>query len=315
MLKKIVLLGLIVGIGAVSVPAFAAGAIAGAVGNVSAADGALLGQIGSRTWSLSDPQVNANTGGACLNTRCPASYLTTATLQPGGYRSASENTVIYASDADNQTFYTLYDGEINAGSSNHVAFYAIQGLVASNGTVTNPLGAPVSQGCPGTASQNCMERADTRFSRATPLLGTAANFGGGPGAFSVRSIGGFSPVPHVKTTVGGACPAGSVCLSWDEPESYAGAMKANVGNPAPPSPSRASGSTRSRTAAPTPRRAPPRGSPLEPSRWALARLALRTRFRLRAPARGTPSPSVWLVPVAEPTSSRPAGLEPPASSA
>jgi len=81
-----------------------------------------------------------------------------------------------------------------------------------------------------------MERADTRFSRAVPLTGTAVNFGGGPGAFSVRSIGGLSPVPHVKTQVGGACPPGQACLTWDEPETYAGAMKANNGQPAPPTP-------------------------------------------------------------------------------
>lgn len=236
MLKKIMLLGLIVGIGAVSVPAFAAVPVVGAVGNVSASDGAALGTIGTRTWSLSDPNVNANTGGACLNTRCPSNYLTTVALQPGGYRSAAENTVLYNSDADNQTFYILYDGEIGTGTQNHALFYAVQGIVASNGTVNAVVGSPVTQGCTGTAPQNCMERADTRFSRPVPLTGTATNFGGGPGAFSVRSIGGMSPVPHVKTAIGGACPGGSVCLTWDEPETYAGDMKAGPVGGAPASP-------------------------------------------------------------------------------
>src|SRR5262249_33641769 len=31
-------------------------------------------------------------------------------------------------------------------------------------------------------------------------------------------------------------PVGTVCLSWIEPETYSGAMKANAGNPAPASP-------------------------------------------------------------------------------
>jgi hypothetical protein len=236
MLKKIVLLCLIVGIGAMTVPAFAVSGVVGRVANVSTSDrDALGGSVAFRVWSTIDPNINTNTGGACLNARCPTAYLTAVALQPGGF-GFSETTALYANDADNQTFYSLFDGQIGAGTANRAGYYAVQGIVASNGTATAPLGSPVNQGCTGTQAQNCMERADTRFSRAVPLTDTAVNFGGGPGAFSVRSIGGLSPVPHVKAVVGGACPAGQTCLTWDEPETYAGAMRAQLGNPAPPSP-------------------------------------------------------------------------------
>jgi hypothetical protein len=73
-------------------------------------------------------------------------------------------------------------------------------------------------GCAGTAQgANCFDRADSRFS--TPSL----------------SIGGLSPVPQVKVRTGPLCwashPIGSVCLSWDDPQTYIGAMKNGVGSP------------------------------------------------------------------------------------
>ncbi len=211
-------------------PGFSAQAIQGAVGNVSTADGsALAGTAACRVYSLQDTTINANFGGSCLNNRCLRFYVVNSLLQPGGYICQGENTAAYASDQDNQIFYELVDGEVNAGAPEHIAFYGVQGQIASNAVLANP-GDFRQPGCPGIVSVNCFERADSRFSRPTPLTSTFRGYGT-TNLHEIRSIGGLSPVPNVKIRVFGTCPSDRVCLTWDEPETYAGAMKNGVPSP------------------------------------------------------------------------------------
>jgi len=250
MLKKIVLLGLTAALGlALAAPAFALGMQA-AVGEVSATDGVALGQVGCRIYSLgvcpagsttgcngSTLTLNANSAGPpnnCPDTRCLRTW---TTLQneagPGGYAAQGENTTGYNADAENQTFYVLWDGQVNAGAGNHAAFYAAQGTVAAS--ATPPLGAFRKAGCSGTTSGNCFYRDDTTNSDQTPVQFVNAGY---QSAHTLSQIGGLSPVPTVRVgSPGVGCPnANESKLTWDDPALYTAAMNSNANNPPQPTP-------------------------------------------------------------------------------
>lgn len=208
----------------------AAQAIQGAVGNVSAIDGANLGEVGCRVWSTSDPTVNANQAlqdPSCVNNRCLKSYRANALLQPGGFICQGEGTAAYAQDADQQTFYQLIDGQVFGNTCNHIAFYAVQGLKGSS--VESPSGDFRKAGCPGLSTVNCFERADSRTSRSTPLLNVQSGYG--PTPHSIPSLGGMSPIPNVRVAAYGCNSPGLLRLTWEEPETYAAAMKDGVPSP------------------------------------------------------------------------------------
>jgi len=230
MLKKIALLGLTVALGAaLSVPVFAANAIQGSVGNITVADAAALGSTAGdprnpacRVYSISgaDAGINANTP-TCLGIRCARNY----NAANSAYFCNTENTAGYNLDSDAQTFYEITDGEVNPGACNHAAFYSAQGQVASS--AGNPLGDFRTSGCPGATPTNCFEKSDTE-SRPAPLLNVNSGY---QTAHTLGSIGGLSPVPTIRVANPGGCPAGQVKLTWDDPETYAGAMKNGVASP------------------------------------------------------------------------------------
>src|SRR5438552_5910185 len=145
MRNKVLILGLaVLAAAAWAAPSFANLAIQGAVGNVSATDGAALGQtsgacnpngttcVGFRIWSALTggvTGVNVNTG-SCTNVRCLRTYLTNALLSPGGYNSNQENTSPYNADAQNQPFYELVDASMNDAAGNHIGFFGVSGITA-----------------------------------------------------------------------------------------------------------------------------------------------------------------------------------------
>jgi len=233
MLKKIALVGVLVAlVAAVSAPAFAAQAIQGSARNVSSATNtALAGTLGCRTYSVSgaDIGINNNTP-TCANQRCLRPYNTATFFGTGGYRCNPEGTAAYNTDADNQTFYNLIDAEAGAGTCNHVAFYAVQGQVASSTVLVN-VGDDRQAGCPGTASINCFTAADIPNADQTPLTSTNASFGSVP--HQIASADSLSPVPTVRVSSPGAggCAADSVRLTWDEPQDYAATMRNGVPSP------------------------------------------------------------------------------------
>lgn len=246
MLKKIVLLGLTAALGlALAAPAFATGMQA-AVGEVPNADSLALGQIGARIYSIgvcpagastgcaggSTLTINANTP-ACTDIRCLRTWTTLqADAGPGGYPSQVENTTGYNSDAENQTFYVLWDGQVNAGAGNHAAFYAAQGTVAASGTP--PLGHFRKAACGGTLAGNCFNRDDTTNSDQTPVQFVNAGY---QSAHTLSQIGGLSPVPTVRVgSPGVGCAAGDSKLTWDDPALYTAAMNSNANNPPQPTP-------------------------------------------------------------------------------
>lgn len=233
MRKKLVLLGLTLALTlAASVPAFAAATIGAAVGEIQVADGAALGNTGGvacRIYATDDTVINANFGGTCANSRCPRNYVTLSGFgNPGGYNCNGENTGAYASDADQQTFYNVMDGEVNDGLPTHAAFYAVQGQIAGNGATTTNPGSNIQAGCAASGSQNCFTRADNSNSD-TRVITTAKN--GYPSGHSLSRLGGLSPVPTVNVLVPGTCLPGQAQLTWNDPASYAAAMKNGVPTP------------------------------------------------------------------------------------
>src|SRR4029450_7572772 len=183
MLKKIALVGVLVAlVAAVSAPAFAAQAIQGSARNISPTTNSLLGGTAAcRIYSVSGAELGINlnqcaTAPACCNARCVRPYGTATFFGTGGYRCNQENTAGYNNDADNQTFYSLVDAEASAGTCNHIAFYSVQGQVASSAIITNT-GDDRQLGCPGTAQQNCFYAVNPGVGRATPLTNTAATYG------------------------------------------------------------------------------------------------------------------------------------------
>lgn len=206
--------------------------ISSSVRDVPPTDNAALnGTLACRAFSVSgaDTGINTNTT-QCLNVRCLRPYATSTFFGSGGYRCNSENTAGYNNDADNQTFYNLVDAEASAGTCNHIAFYSVQGQVASSVIITNT-GDDRQLGCPGTAQQNCFYAVNPGVGRATPLTNTAATYG--PLPHQIVNISGLSPVPtvHVTAPGGGGCAANEVHLTWEEPETYDPLMRNGVASP------------------------------------------------------------------------------------
>jgi hypothetical protein len=232
---------------AVYAPALATTPIWGAVSVADTGDAAALGLTPAyRVYAFCEtctpaPCVNIVSGGTvaptCLDARCtagsPGSGFGYGEVFPGLYSQINEDTGGpngYCADADNKTYCTIYDAEVNAGLPNHIGYYALGCVIASNGT-TNPVsGDPSLPDCPQNFGVNCMEIADSRFARSVPLSHTSADYGGTP--HSIRSIDGFSPIPTVRAAV----LAGNVTLSWDSPDDFAGAMNPGPTLPAPASP-------------------------------------------------------------------------------
>ena len=233
MRKRLLILGLMaVLVLAGSAPSYAARAISGAIGNVSAADGALLsGKVGFRIYSGlpgGESNINDNTF-SCRNVRCMRSYSTNPTLQPGGFVANMEGTQVYNGDLPNQPYYLLADACLNDAAANHIGFYAIGGVAGNNSGIGNHL----SSGCPATTATVCFKRMDETL--AGPDLLNSYN-GFPAGGHSLRHIGGLNPIPNVRVTIGGSCPAGMICLTWPEPSDYASAMRPSSDAPAPSSP-------------------------------------------------------------------------------
>jgi len=229
MVKKITLLGLMVALGlALAAPALAANGIQGSVANVPTADSVAMGQARFRIWSLQDA-TGYNLGTATPN----APALSTATagggnFQPTGYRGPQDNTVAYASDADNQSFYQLGDAQVNASACNHAAWYSIQGAVFPSAASTS-LGDDRTAGCAGAGGTNCWLRADSTNSRSTAINNVA---GGWPdGSHSLTSSGGFSAVStvNVNASASNPCGAGQANLTWTD--AVVNSLKDSAANP------------------------------------------------------------------------------------
>lgn len=239
MKRKIVIAGLAAAlVMAVSAPVFADLPVAGSVGNVSAAAGAALGDVGCRIYSRhgADAGINSNlcaTNASCCNTRCVipgptgTGYRTAAIFNGGGYNCPGENTASYNGDANGQPMYELIDGQMNAGACNHIAFYAIQGQITTSGAGPNNVGDGRTTGCSGTGS-NCFQRADSSNASA-PLEHTLATFGPTPN--NIAAAGGLNPNPTAQVTRpgGGGCLATEVRVTWAAPN--AGQMKNGLQSP------------------------------------------------------------------------------------
>jgi len=239
-----------VALAALSAPAFASATINGAVGGVPAADNVkYAGSAAVRIYSVAGADLGENTNGcgigACLgctaapNTaRCVRPYNSANTNLGGGYVSQNEDTGQFNGDADEQTFYALWDAEANKGACNHQAFYAVQGQKAATSNATDPLdtthtGERTIANCGGTVGANCFKRADASNSDTSPITFSRFGYDGtGGSAHSFGSVGGFNPVPNVRVSLPGAgCAAGSARLTWDDPDLQSGAMKNGVTSP------------------------------------------------------------------------------------
>jgi hypothetical protein len=87
-----------------------------------------------------------------------------------------------------------------------------------------------SANCSVAAASNCFSRADLSNADQTPLTNTNATWG--PNLHQIGGSGGLSPIPVVRVGFpGGGCAAGQARLTWDNPETYAGAMKNGVASP------------------------------------------------------------------------------------
>ena len=222
-----------------SVPIFAARAVQGAVGEVSTADAAALGEVGFRIWSALPGGTSAvnNNVASCRNIRCIRSFVTNSTLAGpgapggGGYVGNSEATNAYNADAQESPFYELADASMNDTSGSHIGYFGVAGVAANNAGV----GAFLADGCAGSNAQNCFNRLDMGDA-LPPLAGTNAGYGGP--AHTVRAIGGLNPIPNVRVITGAGCPggAGKACLTWNDPPMYTSAMRPSTVSFAPPSP-------------------------------------------------------------------------------
>lgn len=216
---------------ALAAPSFAARAIQGTVAEVPPADGAALGQIGFRIWSAlpgGTTGINNNVA-SCRDLRCIRTYITNTTLNPGGYVGNQEATQVYNGDLPDQPFYELTDASMNDTAGNHIGYYGVAGVAASNAGI----GSFLAAGCAGATATNCFGRIDGSVA-APPLSNTQAGYGGP--AHTIRAIGGLNPIPTVNVTLGGSCPPNFACLYWNDPPTYAGTMRPSTTAPAPPSP-------------------------------------------------------------------------------
>lgn len=229
MRKKIFTLGLMAVVAAAwAAPSFAARPIQGAVGEVSGADAAALGQVGFRIYSgLSGGESNVNDNvSSCRNLRCIRSYVTNATLAPGGYVGNAEATQVYNSDLADQPMYLLVDASMNALAGNHIGYYGVSGVTANAAGVGNFLAGD----CSGANAQNCFGRVDNNDAAAV-LSSTKASYGAGPN--QIRPIGGLNPIPNVR--INGV--TGTIAnLSWVDPSTYANNLRPSTTGGAPVSP-------------------------------------------------------------------------------
>jgi hypothetical protein len=209
-------------------PAHGARQIQGSVGQVTQADGAALGQVGFRIFSaLPGGETNINdNNSSCRNVRCLRNYITNSNLNPGGYVGNAEATQVYNGDLDDQHFYELVDANMNNNAANHIGYYGVSGVTTNHDGV----GSFLVQNCPPPTATNCFERLDNRF-QAPPLTGTVASYGGA--AHTIRAIGGLNPIPNVRID---SATWNTANLSWNDPPTYAGAMRPSSTAPAPPSP-------------------------------------------------------------------------------
>lgn len=242
MLKRFAFLGFVLALAAAAASPSYASFIQGAIRQVPTADAAALGSsVGCRYYQTTGAfaGINTTTGAttpACLNDRCLRTFNTNALFGGagfGGYNCNQEGTETYAPPANepsDQTYYNLIDAQANAGTCDHIAYYAVQGQSANNVSVNNP-GDPRSSLCANTASNNCFLSVENSNTDATPLTSTAATFGSTP--HQIRSIGGLAPVPTVRVSSPGAggCGANEVRLTWDDPHAFGGAMKNGVPSP------------------------------------------------------------------------------------
>lgn len=220
---------------------FAERAVQGAVGEVSEADGAALGQVGFRIWSLTgglnctpDYHINCNTA-PCRDIRCVKSYRVDALLASpgspggGGYVGNQEKSTGNGFGGSPISVYQLVDASMNDGAGNHIGFYGVAGVTADDGNSGTHVGA----GCTPRAAQSCLQRLDSSLA-LPPLTGAAWGYGGPPG--TIRAIGGLNPIPNVRVSVGGPCSPGLACLSWNDSPTYANAMQPTYPPPDPPNP-------------------------------------------------------------------------------
>lgn len=218
MRKRLLILGLMaVLVVAASAPSFAIRPINGAIGNVTASDNAALAPlgVGLRVYSAmngGETNFNDNTA-SCRNLRCVRNYSTLVNLSPGGYIYNGEATQVYNGDIPDQPYYAFADACMNNSAANHIGFYSAAGVFGNAAGI----GASVDLNCPGTQAQNCFPRVDSTNGARPDLTNTYQGFGG---AHTIRAIGGLNPIPNVRVAVGGGCPPGVVCLTWDAPYDY-----------------------------------------------------------------------------------------------
>ena len=229
-MRKIGTMSLVLAIGAAwAMPALAARAIQGAVGEVTTANGAALGAVGWRIWSAlpGGTTVFNNNTASCRNMRCIRSFITNTTLAApgapggGGYVSNQEATQVYNDDAQEQPFYLLADADMSHATANHIAFYGVSGVTANNAGV----GQFLARDCGTAAAQNCAGRIDT-VSAGPPLTNVWPSG-------TIRAIGGLNPVPNVKLAAVGDA---TFRLTWSDPRQYPDTMRPSNFAPAPPSP-------------------------------------------------------------------------------
>jgi len=244
MLKRLTILGLMVALAAVAAPIYADTFVQGAIRTVPTTDNAAFGTpstVACRVYQVTgpDPGINVTTGTgttpACLNNRCPRTFATAAIFGGaglGGYNCNQESTGSYNPPAPptDQIFYNLIDAEANAGTCDHIAYYAVQGQLANN-NLNNNAGDARASNCAGTVTQNCFTAAEQTNSDQTPLTSTLATFGSTP--HQIRSIGGLSPVPtpRVSSPGGGGCASNEVRVTWDDPIDASSLMKNGVPSP------------------------------------------------------------------------------------
>src|SRR5262249_36249595 len=96
---------------------------------------------------------------------------------------------------------------------------------------TDNAGDARAAGCAGTVAQNCFTAADSSNADPTPLTGTEATYGSVP--HQIRSTGGVSPVPTVRSSApgGGGCPGDQIRLTRDYPRAATRTMKNGVPSP------------------------------------------------------------------------------------
>src|SRR5262249_20614016 len=137
--KRVAILAFLCILTAAVAPLQADTVVQGSVRGIPTADNAAIaGTVGCRVYQVTGPvtTINANTP-QCINIRCLRTFSTNAIFGGaglGGYNCNQESTGTYGpppTEPSNQTFYELVDAEANAGTCNHIAYYAVQGQSAN----------------------------------------------------------------------------------------------------------------------------------------------------------------------------------------